>query len=258
MSHTESGERAPDRHTSCAKSKASIARPAALPASAHHHSLRRCGVGLLVSLLVALTGALPLALGGCGDDQAPVTLGPTLSLTSSTSGITTTPTTSEAKVPAKVTVPEVVHHYLDEAEDLLSPLGLTCEVVHEEWQTAGSSDDYWIYEQDPAPGTEVAPGSSVEVSIWRFGSVVPDVVGETKAAAIDLLEDWYGLTVNVVYTPTVLPAEVGIVLSQDPAAGTPLLYFDGPVTIEVGKIAFKPKTATTVTIPPLVPIIPKP
>ena len=263
MSSFESGKRAPDSHTSYARGEASVTRSAALSASVHHHNLRRCGVGLLVCLLVALTSALPLFLGGCDDSPAVMTLGPTISVTLSTTSSTTTSTTAEAHG-SRVRMPNLFGLYLDEAEDVLSPLGLTYEVVHEQWATAGSSDNYNIYEQDIAPGTMVAVGSSVGVSIWRWGSQVPDVVGMTRAAAIARLDSYLFLA-NVVYAPVVDTAKIGRVLSQDPAAGTGFELDEilGPdadhryVTITVGKLLdLEPDLPTPLPfeLPPVIPM----
>jgi len=207
-------------------------------------------------LLVALTGALSMALAGCDDSPAPMTKGQTSTLASSTTSASATSnsTTAAAKGGPKVSVPDLVFLYLSQAEDVLSPLGLTVKVVHEEWQTAGSSDDYVICEQDPAPGTKVAPGSTVGVSIWRFGALMPNVVGKTQAEATQELE-LYLVTVNVVKAFTTLPGSVGKVLAQDPAAGTPLNADGGTsaATITVGKQGIvKPP------ISPATPLVPGP
>ena len=251
----------PDDYRSCAKVERPLAQAAALPASAQERKVRRWRVGLLAFLLIALTGALPIALAGCDESPASTTAGSTTTLASSTTSVASPSTTAGSKGGSKVSVPDLVHLYLSEAEDVLSPLDLTADVVHEEWQTAGSSDDFVIYEQDPAPGTKVAPGSTVEVSIWRFGALMPNVVGKTEAEATQELE-LYLLTVNVVRVFATLPGNVGKVLAQDPAAGTPL-NADGGIsnaTITVGKTAlsptvpFEPFEPFEPSIPPLVPV----
>jgi serine/threonine-protein kinase len=73
-----------------------------------------------------------------------------------------------------------------------------------------------VIEMDPAPGEDVAIGSTVTV-YWSAGpEEVPSVIGLTEADAIAILEE-AGFVVDVRYDTTT-PAEPGTVLDQTPAA----------------------------------------
>jgi len=161
---------------------------------------------------------------------------------------------------SRVAVPDLVYLDVNEAETVLTPLGLTYEVVHEEWQSAGSSDDYVIYEQDTAPGTMVATGYSVGVSIWRFGLVAGNYIGLTEEQATQSIEA-LGRTANVVNATASDPADVGKVLAQNPAPGTPLNGIS-TITITVGETStvttVKPPLPPTPSLPPTPPVTPPP
>ncbi|MHC4500464.1 MAG: PASTA domain-containing protein, partial [Planctomycetota bacterium] len=76
-----------------------------------------------------------------------------------------------------------------------------------------------VLSQDPAPGTSVPIGSAVDYVISLGRPVVPDVVGLDEWDAVSQIESIDGLTAAVArhYHNTV---PTGIVISQEPAAGT--------------------------------------
>ncbi len=87
-------------------------------------------------------------------------------------------------------------------------------------QTSTSVPAGSVISQNPAAGTSVAPGSAVDLVVSLGPPVtVPNVVGQTQSTATAVLQR-FNLTVGSVtrqVTPGVAP---GIVLSQNPAAGT--------------------------------------
>jgi hypothetical protein len=78
-----------------------------------------------------------------------------------------------------------------------------------------------VISQNPMAGTQVAPGSAVDLVISSGPPpvVVPDVVGQTQALATNII-----IATNLaVGTITHVGSEtvpLGVVISQDPAAGT--------------------------------------
>jgi beta-lactam-binding protein with PASTA domain len=75
-----------------------------------------------------------------------------------------------------------------------------------------------VFEQDPAAGERVRAGSTVTVSVAKAGVTVPDVSRQAEKDARTAL-DTAGLEVLVKYVK-VPPKRRGLVVSQDPAAGT--------------------------------------
>jgi beta-lactam-binding protein with PASTA domain len=75
-----------------------------------------------------------------------------------------------------------------------------------------------VISQTPAAGTNVAPGSRVDLVV-SLGVAVPNVVGSPQAAAQTALTA-AGLTVGVVSTANSLTVPLGSVISQNPTAGT--------------------------------------
>ncbi|MEI2782107.1 MAG: PASTA domain-containing protein [Candidatus Competibacter sp.] len=120
--------------------------------------------------------------------------------------------------PPPVTVPSVVGQTQNGAAAVLQKSGLTVGTVTQ--QTSTSVPAGSVISQNPAAGTSVAPGSAVDLVVSLGPPVtVPNVVGQTQSTATAVLQR-FNLTVGSVtrqVTPGVAP---GIVLSQNPAAGT--------------------------------------
>lgn len=93
-----------------------------------------------------------------------------------------------------------------------------------------------VLTQSPAGGTTATRGSTVRITVpgGRQVRTVPDVVGETEASADRILRN-AGFTVRVVDRPAD-PAQQGLVVEQDPAAGT-RVQGTTQVTIYVGRLA---------------------
>jgi len=94
-----------------------------------------------------------------------------------------------------------------------------------------------VLTQSPAGGTTATRGSTVRITVsgGRQVRTVPDVVGETEAAADRILRD-AGFTVRVVDRSVTDPGRQGLVVEQDPAAGT-RVQGTTLVTIYVGRLA---------------------
>lgn len=94
-----------------------------------------------------------------------------------------------------------------------------------------------VLTQSPAGGTTATRSSTVRMTVsgGRQVRTVPDVVGETEAAADRILRD-AGFTVRVVDRPVTDPGRQGLVVEQDPRAGT-RVQGTTQVTIYVGRLA---------------------
>ena len=94
-----------------------------------------------------------------------------------------------------------------------------------------------VLTQSPAGGTTATRGSTVRITVsgGRQVRTVPDVVGETEAAADRILRN-AGFTVRAVDRPVTDPGQQGLVVEQDPAAGT-RVQGTTQVTIYVGRQA---------------------
>jgi serine/threonine-protein kinase len=121
--------------------------------------------------------------------------------------------------PRQTRVPEVVDLPQAEAEALLDDAGLRVGTVTPE--ASEDIDPGNVISSDPTEGTEVDRGSKVDlvVSSGPSAAPVPDVRGRTEEEATEILEN-AGFEVAVSEVPSDAVAE-GLVVSQDPAQGTP-------------------------------------
>ena len=134
-----------------------------------------------------------------------------------------------------VTVPGVLSQSQADAEAELQNAGLTASVVEVESDQAQGL----VVGQDPGPGTEVDVGAPVTISV-SLGPPpvvsVPSVLGLDQATAEATLTD-AGFLVEVVESPTLDPANDGLVSEQDPPAGSEVDP-GGTVTIVVEQLPF--------------------
>jgi serine/threonine-protein kinase len=91
-----------------------------------------------------------------------------------------------------------------------------------------------VLTQSPRGGTTAPRGSNVSITV-SGARTVPNVVGETEAAARRILRD-AGFTVTVRPRPVTDPAREGLVVEQDPRAGTRARR-GTEVVIDVGRLA---------------------
>jgi serine/threonine-protein kinase len=135
--------------------------------------------------------------------------------------------------PATVRVPNLVGMSSADARSRLQSVGLrSTQRPVESSRPAGT-----VVSQSPGAGAELREGGTVtlRVSTGPARVEVPDVVGLNEAAAIQELEA-AGFAVRVVDEPTLLPTEDGIVLDQNPRAGSSRRE-GSTVTITVARFA---------------------
>jgi eukaryotic-like serine/threonine-protein kinase len=145
----------------------------------------------------------------------------------------------------QVEVPDLVGRSREEAERLLREAEL--QPAFREREDA-EAEPGTVLEQDPAPGTRVARGETVELVIAREPAdvPVPGVIDETEEDATRILED-AGFEVDVEDAAAQTPDEDGLVLEQDPDPDTPRPR-GSEVTITVGR--FEPEIIPEPTASP--------
>jgi hypothetical protein len=94
-----------------------------------------------------------------------------------------------------------------------------------------------VLSQDPAGGTEVEEGSEVDLVISLGSPVVPDVVGDTNAAAQAAINAVTGLSVGDITTECNDTIADGNVISTDPPAGVTTCGTDVNIVISTGPCA---------------------
>jgi len=113
-----------------------------------------------------------------------------------------------------VTVPSVVGLSQAAASSAISAAGLVADVTS---ANSTSAPIGTIATQSPAGGSSAAPGSHVAVVV-SLGALVPNVVGQTQAAATTAITS-AGLTLGAVTTQSSATVASGRVISQSPASG---------------------------------------
>ena len=142
----------------------------------------------------------------------------------------------------KVDVPDLVGKTREEAERLIRRAELEPAVTERE---DADADPGTVLEQDPAAGTALAKGRTVELVVAKAPAEVevPGVIDAAEADAVAALED-AGFEVEVEEATAETPAEDGIVLEQDP--GPEVSRPPGStVTITVGR--FEPDAVPEAT-----------
>ena len=118
--------------------------------------------------------------------------------------------------PGNATVPNVVGQTQADAQNALKAAGLGSQVVSN-YSTTPSGE---VYEQTPAPGTLVAPGTVVSIHVSKGPApapttvTVPSVIGKTQSAATSQLQG-LGFKVSV---SQIASGTAGMVVGQTPAA----------------------------------------
>ncbi|TMK81015.1 MAG: PASTA domain-containing protein [Actinobacteria bacterium] len=130
------------------------------------------------------------------------------------------------------TVPDVTGMQQKDAENTLTKANF----VPIDKNVASAEPKGTVVSQDPKGGSVRTLGSGVTINISTGVApkvVVPDVVGQTQDAATAALQA-DGFVVVVVYQMVIDQQQIGIVLSQDPAAGKKVAQ-GSTVTITVGQ-----------------------
>lgn len=124
---------------------------------------------------------------------------------------------------ANVEVPNVVGRAVDEAGSILRQAGLDTPRV---FRVPSAQPEGTVVAQSPAAGSKVARGTSIRINVSDGTGteapaevMVPDVVGLPESEAIQALEAG-GFTVRIRREQTDDPSQIGVVLRQEPAAGT--------------------------------------
>jgi beta-lactam-binding protein with PASTA domain len=133
--------------------------------------------------------------------------------------------------PATVRVPNVVGTRSADARSRLRSIGLRpTQRPVESQRPAGT-----VLSQSPGPGAELREGGIVTLTVSTGPArvEVPDVVGLGERAAARELER-AGFAVRLVDETTLLPTEDGVVLRQNPSAGTSRRT-GSTVTVTVGR-----------------------
>ncbi|HLX36124.1 MAG TPA: Stk1 family PASTA domain-containing Ser/Thr kinase [Candidatus Limnocylindrales bacterium] len=124
---------------------------------------------------------------------------------------------TNAPAGAQVTVPDFTGRTYADASALAGQLGL--QVVEANFETSDQPIGT-VTQQDPIAGTQVAPNSTVKltIAIGQATTIVPDLVGQTESAALNLIAQ-AGLTIGTrtdAYDPVV---PLGDIVQQNPGAG---------------------------------------
>jgi eukaryotic-like serine/threonine-protein kinase len=135
-----------------------------------------------------------------------------------------------------VTVPDVVGLDDQAALAALSDAGLSGTLV----QRDSTEPEGEVLSQSPAAGKRVSRGSQVTIFASTGAITVPDVVGQTRKAAVTALKR-AGFVVAVTEEETTDASEIGVVITEFPPAGSRGQRGD-TVTISVG---VQSPTATT-------------
>jgi serine/threonine-protein kinase len=145
----------------------------------------------------------------------------------------------------QVAVPDVVGRSREEAERLLRDAELEAAFTERE---DADAEPGTVLEQDPAAGTEVDQGETVDLVVATEPEEVPvpGVIDQEEDAAVQALED-AGFEVDVEETAAETPDDDGIVLEQDPEPDTPRPQ-GSEVTITVGR--FEPEAVPEATETP--------
>ncbi len=137
-----------------------------------------------------------------------------------------------------ISVPDCRGLSLDEAKARIQSEGLKVGNVTEEFSSSQPAGK--VSSQNPAPGTDVRKGSSVDLAVSKGPEMVavPRLIGMTRDAATKLLEQ-KGLTTNVEEATTTEHPE-GLVFEQTPKEGESVSKGTS-VTI---RVAVRPKKVT--------------
>jgi Tol biopolymer transport system component len=194
---------------------------------------------------VLLEGTTPLATRSFGAGETPSAIGDPCVESASWSGVTPSSQTTAADVsraPQTVRVPEVVGLSPEKAEVALIELGLSMESE----VVTGTYTNAAVIEQEPEPGTIVEVGGTVKVVIGPAQDriLVPDVAGLRAHEALVALKE-AGLLLRTEQTQSKDVAE-GIVISQDPAAGT---YVDPGTTVTIAVSSGPPSGSSVFRCP---------
>jgi PASTA domain len=120
--------------------------------------------------------------------------------------------------PVTVTVPDVTGQTQAQATSALEAAGLTAAPTTT--SSCTTADNGNVVTQNPAGGTSVRKGTSVTIGVCSAAPpTVPNVIGESQAAAINTLQA-QGLAAVTTTSAKCTPAQSGTVITENPPGGT--------------------------------------
>jgi eukaryotic-like serine/threonine-protein kinase len=145
--------------------------------------------------------------------------------------------------PAIGTVPSVVGQPLPQAITALRNAGFNPNPTYIDSNAPANQ----VIHQNPAPGTAVPKGSTVDLQVSNGPPQVqvPDVVADSSQLAAQMLEN-AGFQVSQQYQSVTDPSQDNIVQRQNPSGGTQAAK-GSTVTITIGQYSPGPGTTTTST-----------
>jgi eukaryotic-like serine/threonine-protein kinase len=148
-----------------------------------------------------------------------------------------------SKGPKPISIPSVVGLPYDQAASELQQKGFGVSRIDKESDQAAGI----VTDQDPSGGSQGSKGSTVTLTVSKGPSTaaVPDVTTQDVSIAQTTL-DAAGFRTRVVLEDTADPTQDGIVMSQDPIAGTQAKP-NSLVTLFVGRFVSSTTTTTTTT-----------
>ncbi|WP_182349219.1 Stk1 family PASTA domain-containing Ser/Thr kinase [Tomitella gaofuii] len=136
--------------------------------------------------------------------------------------------------PQMVRVPDVVGQDISRAQGNIEGAGFQFTVREaDSTQPSGT-----VLSTDPGGGSKLEQGKTITITVSRGNQVtMPDLSGMTPSQATSALREvgWTGTTVTQHPVSTLVPADVGKIIKQSPAAGQPVAK-NGIVNVDVGKL----------------------
>jgi serine/threonine-protein kinase len=146
---------------------------------------------------------------------------------------------------AKKTVPNVTNMQEQAAITTLTNQGLNYNVK----QVQSSDPQNTVVSQSPPGGTKVAPGTIVTLNVSEGGTNVPNVIGQTQAAATQELQGKGFMVQPVLSTNAPAGTTPGTVFSMSPGPGTNA-QSGATITIQVAEAATTSPPTDTTSPPP--------
>jgi serine/threonine-protein kinase len=144
----------------------------------------------------------------------------------------------------KIAVPDVTGQSLEDARAALESRGFKVGKIVEKEQAGPPGR---VVSTDPVPGTVLAKGAAVSLTVISGKLTVPDLFGKTFEQARSELEAMGFSNVVRQDVPSTNPAEAGTVVGQNPARGSKADRND-TITLRVAEPA--PTTPPPTTAPP--------
>jgi serine/threonine-protein kinase len=145
--------------------------------------------------------------------------------------------------PKQITIPNVVGTPFPNAQSALEGAGFG--VVRKDESSDQPKGE--VTATDPQGGTTARQGTKVTVTVSKGPATaeVPDVTGRLRSDATQLLQAG-GFLVTILFEDVTDPSQDGLVLAEDPHAGTKARH-GASVTITVGRLVAPPPPTTTTT-----------